>query len=73
MANGPSPKDEKYDRLRQEAADVTEESVGILREVARRLEKISDDLRKEGAFPIASLIDAERVDIQGKANGLYKK
>lgn len=57
-------------KVREEAARVQEESASILREVALRLEKAAKELRKEGAFPIASMLDAERDIVEGKANGL---
>ena len=62
--------DELVTQLRRSAAE-QKEAISVLEEVAGRLEKLSEELRKRGAYPIAGQLDRDITSyVRERANGL---
>jgi hypothetical protein len=64
------PREDEVDDTLQSSAEVQEEAANVLREVASRLDRLSAEMRKHGAFPIAGQLERERDEIQGRVNGI---
>jgi hypothetical protein len=63
-------RDEEIQKTLEQSATAQEEAANVLRQVASRLDKLSNDMRKHGAFPIAGQLERERRRLEGKANDL---
>jgi hypothetical protein len=63
-------KDEEIADTLAASAEAQEEAASILRQVAARLDSLSAEMRRHGAFPIAGQLEREQKEAQGRTNGL---
>ena len=63
-------RDEEISQTLQESAKAQEEAANVLRQVAMRLDMLSNEMRKHGAFPLAGQLERDRREIERKANDL---
>lgn len=63
----PSRDDEIADAL-EESAEAQDEWAGTLRQIAQRMEALSVEMRRHGAFPIAGSIERERQRREDRAH-----
>lgn len=52
----------------EDSARAQDEWAGVLREMARRMDRLSAEMRKHGAFPIAGSLERERERLERQAN-----
>ncbi len=63
-------RDDDISEALAESAVIQEEAADVLRQVASKLDKLSAEMRKHGAFPIAGQLERERDEVRSRANGL---
>lgn len=53
-------REQEFDELIHESEAIKSEVDSVLADVSRRLDLLSEELRRRGAFPVASQIDRQR-------------
>jgi hypothetical protein len=67
----PTPsRDEEITEALEQSAQAQEEAASVLRQVAQRLDRLSVEMRKHGAFPIVGALERERQRIERQADAI---
>jgi len=61
-------RDEEVADIIQKSVSEQENAMSILRQVNDRLDRLSAELRKQGAFPIAGQLDREKQEAEAAKN-----
>jgi hypothetical protein len=73
MPSSPTPasgRDEEISTALEQSAQAQEEAASVLRQVAQRLDKLSAEMRRHGAFPIVGSLERERQRIERQADAI---
>lgn len=63
-------RDEEITTALEHSAEAQEEAANVLRQVAQRLDKLSAEMRKHGAFPVVGSLERERQRLERQADAL---
>lgn len=66
-------RDEEIAETLEESARAQDEAATVLRQVAQRLDRLSAEMRKHGAFPIAGSLERERERLERQADAVANR
>jgi hypothetical protein len=69
-ASTSAARDEELTKTLEQSAQAQEEAANVLRQVAQRLDKLSQEMRKHGAFPVVGALERERQRLESQANAI---
>jgi hypothetical protein len=71
--HGSANRDEEITQALEQSAQAQEEAANVLRQVARRLDKLSAEMRKHGAFPVVGALEQERLRLERQADAVANR
>ena len=66
-------RDHKIGKALQESAEAKNEAADVVQEWATRLERLAEEMRRRGPFPLAGQLERERIQRKQASNDLASR